>query len=60
MARDMLLLVVDEVARNGAFGKILRPEVFPGAPLHSPYLAEMHSAGFPSSPGSSWLKRKED
>jgi hypothetical protein len=23
----------DEVARNGAFGKILRPEVFPDAPL---------------------------
>jgi len=29
----MLLLVLDEVARNGAFGKILRPEVFPNAPL---------------------------
>jgi hypothetical protein len=26
----------DEVARNGAFGKILRPEVFPDAPLHFP------------------------
>jgi hypothetical protein len=33
MARDMLLLRADEVARNGAFGKILRPEVFPDAPL---------------------------
>ena len=33
MASDMLLLVADEVARNGAFGKILRPEVFPNAPL---------------------------
>jgi hypothetical protein len=29
--------VADEVARNGAFGKILRPEVFPNAPLHSPF-----------------------
>ena len=35
MASDMLLLMADEVARNGAFGKILRPEVFPDAPLHS-------------------------
>src|ERR1017187_3043850 len=33
MASDMLLLVADEVARNGAFGKILRPEVFTNAPL---------------------------
>jgi hypothetical protein len=33
MARDMHLLVADEVARNGAFGKKLRPEVFPDAPL---------------------------
>jgi hypothetical protein len=36
MATDMLLLKADEVARNGAFGKILRPEVFPDAPLHFP------------------------
>jgi hypothetical protein len=36
MASDMLLLVADEVARNGAFGKILRPEVFPNAPLQFP------------------------
>src|ERR1039458_975672 len=33
MASDMLLVGADEVARNGAFGKILRPEVFPDAPL---------------------------
>src|ERR1700692_4377681 len=33
MARDMHVQSSDEVARNGAFGKILRPEVFPGAPL---------------------------
>jgi hypothetical protein len=33
MVPDMLLLRADEVARNGAFGKILRPEVFPDAPL---------------------------
>jgi len=33
MASDMLLLEADEVARNGAFGKLLRPEVFPNAPL---------------------------
>jgi hypothetical protein len=34
MAPDMLLLGADEVARNGVFGKKLRPEVFPNAPLH--------------------------
>ena len=34
LATDMLLLRADEVARNGAFGKILRPEVFLNAPLH--------------------------
>ena len=32
MASDMLLPGADEVARNGAFGKSLRPEVFPNAP----------------------------
>jgi hypothetical protein len=35
MAADLLLFRADEVARNGAFRKILRPEVFPDAPLHS-------------------------
>src|SRR5258708_5810208 len=35
MADNMLLLKADEVARNGAFGKILRPEVFPNAPCIS-------------------------
>lgn len=30
----MLINETDEVARNGAFGKILRPEVFSDAPLH--------------------------
>src|ERR1017187_9841536 len=33
MACQLLLLRADEVARNGAFRKILRPEVFPDAPL---------------------------
>jgi len=33
MAAELLLLRADEVARNGAFRKILRPEVFPDAPL---------------------------
>ena len=33
MATEMLPLGADEVARNGAFGKKLRPEVFPNAPL---------------------------
>lgn len=36
MATQMLIFSQDEVARNGAFGKILRPEVFPDAPLHFP------------------------
>lgn len=35
MAADLLLLTADEVARNGAFQKILRPEVFLNAPLQS-------------------------
>jgi hypothetical protein len=38
MAADMLLLEADEVARNGAFGKILRPEVFPNAPCIAPFV----------------------
>jgi hypothetical protein len=33
MASNMHINKTDEVARNGAFGKILRPEVFPDAPL---------------------------
>jgi hypothetical protein len=33
MAFHMHINKTDEVARNGAFGKILRPEVFPDAPL---------------------------
>jgi hypothetical protein len=42
MALHMLLVRTDEVARNGAFGKILRPEVFPDAPLQkeTPFVAE--------------------
>ena len=35
MAADLLRVMADEVARNGAFRKKLRPEVFPGAPLQS-------------------------
>ena len=56
MATDMLLLKADEVARNGAFGKILRPEVFPDAPLHFPrpsaksQSAKARSAQFPGPP----------
>jgi hypothetical protein len=34
MAPDLHPPWADEVARNGAFRKILRPEVFPDAPLH--------------------------
>ena len=37
MAIDLLLFSADEVARNGALGKKLRPEVFPDAPLHFSY-----------------------
>ena len=33
MARDLLNSRTDEVARNGAFWKKLRPEVLPDAPL---------------------------
>ena len=46
----MLLLGADEVARNGAFGKLLRPEVFPSAPLQSPFVAKARSAQFPGPP----------
>jgi len=33
LAVELLLFRADEVARNGALRKILRPEVFPSAPL---------------------------
>lgn len=45
MASDLLNSKTDEVARNGAYWKILRPEVFPGAPLQS---AKQSSAPFGS------------
>jgi len=51
MAPDMLLLKPDEVARNGAFGKQLRPEVFPNAPLQFSHSSTKgHSARFPGNP----------
>ena len=61
MAVNMLLLGADEVARNGAFGKILRPEVFPNAPLQIfrltalpfdwlEFVADVHSAPFTGPP----------
>ena len=55
MAPDMLLLGPDEVARNGAFGKSLRPEVFPNAPLHSPFVEQraLRSISWPSPEASS-------
>src|SRR5271165_6276052 len=54
MATDMLLVESDEVARNGAFGKILRPEVFPNAPLHTSFVSpRLHSAQFPGPPPES-------
>jgi hypothetical protein len=56
MASDMLLLVADEVARNGAFGKSLRPEVFPNAPCNSVLKAEVGAPfGFPALPRTSSL-----
>jgi hypothetical protein len=36
VASQLLLFRADEVARNGASRKILRPEVFPNAPLQFP------------------------
>jgi hypothetical protein len=53
MASDMLIYGADEVARNGAFGKILRPEVFSDAPLQKlRFVApkKSHSAQFPDGP----------
>jgi len=56
MASDMLLLVADEVARNGAFGKSLRPEVFPNAPCNSVLKAEVGAPfGFSALPRTSSL-----
>jgi hypothetical protein len=49
MAANLLLLLVDEVARNGAFRKILRPEVFPDAPLHFPYFCPPEESPNPIS-----------
>jgi len=53
MARDMLLLRADEVARNGAFGKILRPEVFPDAPLQLRLSPKYTPLSFPALPPES-------
>jgi hypothetical protein len=50
MVPDMLLLRADEVARNGAFGKILRPEVFPDAPLQLRLSPKYTPLGFPALP----------
>ena len=52
LATNMLLFRQDEVARNGAFGKLLRPEVFRNAPLHSLFEFDrrVHSVGFPALP----------
>jgi hypothetical protein len=48
MASNLLLVGPDEVARNGAFWKSLRPEVFPDAPLQFPVVE--HSAAFSEIP----------
>jgi hypothetical protein len=48
MASDMLPLTADEVARNGAFGKKLRPEVFPNAPCILRYTTKLRP--FPGPP----------
>jgi hypothetical protein len=53
MVPDMLLLRTDEVARNGAFGKILRPEVFPDAPLQLRLSPKYTPFGSPPSPRKS-------
>ena len=50
MAPDMLLPRADEVARNGAFGKILRPEVFPDAPLQLRLSPKYTPPCFPALP----------
>jgi hypothetical protein len=56
MAADMLLLGADEVARNGAFGKKLRPEVFPDAPLQCSVCRQGAFAQFPALPQESSLE----
>ena len=53
MVPDMLLLGADEVARNGAFGKILRPEVFPDAPLQLRLSPQYAPLSFPAPPPES-------
>src|ERR1700730_15818527 len=53
MAPDMLLSRADEVARNGAFGKILRPEVFPDAPLQLRLSPKYTPLSFPALPPES-------
>src|ERR1700687_3711114 len=53
MAPDMLLSRADEVARNGAFGKILRPEVFPDAPLQLRLSPKSTPLSFPALPPES-------
>ena len=58
MATDMLLIGQDEVARNGAFGNQLRPEVFPDAPLQSPVVSKVHSVPFPGPPPSASCKMR--
>jgi hypothetical protein len=50
MARQMLLFEADEVARNGALRKTLRPEVDPSAPCNTSASINIHSASFPDSP----------
>ena len=62
MALEMLLYGTDEVARNGAFGKILRPEVFSDAPLQKlRFVApkKSHSAQFPNGPPPKVLLKQE-
>ena len=51
MAPDMHVKQTDEVARNGAFGKILRPEVFPDAPLQkkTPFVTKVTPLNFPTA-----------
>ena len=49
----MLLFRADEVARNGAFGKILRPEVFPDAPLQLRLSPKYSPLSFPALPPES-------
>jgi hypothetical protein len=50
MVPNMHLFKADEVARNGAFGKILRPEVFPNAPCIFIYRRGCTPLSFPALP----------